>query len=59
MFPYLKLKENSFDKNKSQTITKSKFVPFIDDEGKEHLMANAEDLWEYLVYLTDKLMSTQ
>ena len=34
-------------------------IPFIDDEGKEHLMANAEDLWEYLVYLTDKLMSTQ
>ena len=34
-------------------------IPFIDDEGKEHLMANAEDLWEYLVYITDKLMSTQ
>lgn len=33
-------------------------IPFIDDEGKEHLMANAEDLWEYLLDLADKLMST-
>ena len=33
-------------------------IPFIDDEGEEYLMANAEDLWEYLLDLTDKLMST-
>lgn len=33
-------------------------IPFIDDEGKEHLMANAEDLWEYLLDLADKLMNT-
>lgn len=34
-------------------------IPFIDDEGKEYLMVNSEDLWEYLLDLTDKLMSTQ
>ena len=33
-------------------------IPFIDNEGKEYLIANAEDLWEYLLDLTDKLMST-
>ena len=33
-----------------------KLVPFTDEEGKEHLLANTEDLWEYLLYLTDKLM---
>ena len=33
-------------------------IPFIDDEGEEHLIANAEDLWEYLLDLADKLMST-
>jgi len=31
-------------------------IPFIDDEGKEHLMANSEDLWEYMLYLTDQMM---
>jgi len=31
-------------------------IPFIDEDGEERLMANSEDLWEYLLYLTDKLM---
>jgi len=33
-----------------------KLIPFVDIDGEEHLMANSEDLWEYLLYLTDKLM---
>ena len=34
-----------------------KLTPFVDgDEGREHLMANAEDLWDYLLYLTDQMM---
>ena len=33
-----------------------KLVPFVDEDGKERLFANSEDLWEYLLYLTDKLM---
>ena len=33
-----------------------KLIPFIDIEGEEHLMANSEDLWEYLLYLTDQMM---
>lgn len=33
-----------------------KLIPFIDIDGEEHLMANSEDLWEYLLYLTDQMM---
>jgi hypothetical protein len=33
-----------------------KLTPFVDDKGEEHLMANAEDLWDYLLYLTDQMM---
>lgn len=33
-----------------------KLIPFIDEDGEERLFANSEDLWEYLLYLTDKLM---
>ena len=34
----------------------SKLTPYVDDEGEEHLMANGEDLWEYMLYLTDQMM---
>jgi len=33
-----------------------KLIPFVDVDGEEHLMANSEDLWEYLLYLTDQMM---
>ena len=33
-----------------------KLIPFVDEDGEERLFANSEDLWEYLLYLTDKLM---
>jgi len=33
-----------------------KLIPFVDADGEEHLMANSEDLWEYLLYLTDQMM---
>jgi hypothetical protein len=33
-----------------------KLIPFVDIDGEEHLMANSEDLWEYLLYLTDQMM---
>lgn len=33
-----------------------KLTPYVDDEGEEHLMANADDLWEYMLYLTDQMM---
>jgi hypothetical protein len=33
-----------------------KLTPYVDDEGEEHLMANGEDLWEYMLYLTDQMM---
>lgn len=34
----------------------NKLTPYVDDEGEEHLMANGEDLWEYMLYLTDQMM---
>lgn len=34
----------------------NKLIPFIDEDENERLFANSEDLWEYLLYLTDKLM---
>ena len=33
-----------------------KLIPFVDADGEEHLMASSEDLWEYLLYLTDQMM---
>ena len=33
-----------------------KLIPFVDEDEEERLFANSEDLWEYLLYLTDKLM---
>jgi len=33
-----------------------KLIPFVDADGEEHLMVNSEDLWEYLLYLTDQMM---
>lgn len=33
-----------------------KLIPFVDEDENERLLANSEDLWEYLLYLTDKLM---
>ena len=33
-----------------------KLIPFVDKDEEERLFANSEDLWEYLLYLTDKLM---
>ena len=30
-------------------------VPFLDDEGEEHLFNNKEELWEYLVELRIKM----
>ncbi len=33
-----------------------KLMPFVDEDNKERLFANSEDLWEYLLDLTDKLM---
>ncbi len=33
-----------------------KLTPYVDDEGEEHLMANGDDLWEYMLYLTDQMM---
>jgi hypothetical protein len=41
----------------SRYDAEDKLIPFTDEEGEEHLLANAEDLWEYLLYLTDKLMT--
>lgn len=34
-----------------------KLTPFVDGDNKEHLIANADDLWDYLLYLTDQMMS--
>ena len=33
-----------------------KLMPFADEDNEERLFANSEDLWEYLLDLTDKLM---
>jgi len=33
-----------------------KLIPFVDNDNREHLIASAEDLWEYLLYLTDQSM---
>tara|TARA_R100001460_G_scaffold25514_2_gene51331 strand:+ start:2636 stop:3052 length:417 start_codon:yes stop_codon:yes gene_type:complete len=33
-----------------------KLMPFVDEDNEERLFANSEDLWEYLLDLTDKLM---
>jgi len=33
-----------------------KLTPYVDDEGEEHLIANGDDLWEYMLYLTDQMM---
>lgn len=33
-----------------------KLTPFIDHNDEEFLMANADDLWEYMLYLTDQMM---
>ena len=33
-----------------------KLTPYVDDEGEEYLMASGEDLWEYMLYLTDQMM---
>tara|TARA_R100000951_G_scaffold78983_2_gene67022 strand:- start:1139 stop:1549 length:411 start_codon:yes stop_codon:yes gene_type:complete len=33
-----------------------KLTPFVDHNGEEFLMASADDLWEYMLYLTDQMM---
>ena len=33
-----------------------KLTPYVDDECEEYLMASGEDLWEYMLYLTDQMM---